>query len=207
MLDSLGLYEDARLFCEWLEPAEWFDSRGPNKTAEWLGVPRQAVARLNSPIDVTLLRRFAREEVLRPGETLYEVMRFIGEDLLDFVTSARRRLDRTERALQTWDLDFADTHVQAIFLPRGESPPDEPSASLARYVRARGLQETVVALIYPDRRGEGYGITRFDDHPRLDFARVSEEADVHFAHASGFMCKTTATESRRLEELVRAAWT
>lgn len=60
VLDSIGLYEDAQQFCEWLEPAEWFDSRGPNKTAEWLGVPRRAIGQLNSPIDITLLRRFAR---------------------------------------------------------------------------------------------------------------------------------------------------
>ena len=40
VLQSLGVYEDAVKFCDWLEPAEWFDSRGPNRTAEWLGVPR-----------------------------------------------------------------------------------------------------------------------------------------------------------------------
>ena len=37
MLAHLGLYEDAKRFCDWLETAEWFDSRGPKKTGEWLG--------------------------------------------------------------------------------------------------------------------------------------------------------------------------
>ena len=54
VLAYLGLYEDARRFCDWLEPAEWFDSRGPKKTAEMLGVPRQAISQLNSPFDITL---------------------------------------------------------------------------------------------------------------------------------------------------------
>jgi hypothetical protein len=40
VLDHLGLYQDALSFCDWLETAEWFDSRGPKKTAEHLGVPR-----------------------------------------------------------------------------------------------------------------------------------------------------------------------
>jgi hypothetical protein len=206
VLEHLGLYEDALMFCDWLEPAEWFDSRGPNKTAEWLGVSREAVARLNSPIDVTLLRRFARESRLESGQTLYEVMRFVGEDLVEFLTSARKRLDRTAAVVQTWDLDVADQGAQALFLPRTDSSPDEPSASLARYVRSQGWEDKVVALIYPDRRGDGYGISRFDDHPKLDFSRLGDEADVHFAHTSGFMCKTTATEPDRLKSLVRAAW-
>lgn len=206
VLDSLGLYDDAKTFCDWLEPAEWFDSRGPNKTAEWLGVSREAVARLNSPIDVTMLRRFAREKRLESGQTLYEVMRFIGEDLLEFLSTARERLDRTSQFAETWDLDEKG-EAQVAFLPRASSSPDEPSASLSRYVRAYGLQYKVVALIYPDRRGEGYGISRFDDHPRLDFSRVEGEEDVHFAHTSGFMCKTTATEPARLKSLVHAAWT
>lgn len=206
VLDHLGLYEDALLFCDWLEPAEWFDSRGPNKTAEWLGISREAVTRLNSPIDVTLLRRFARETELRAGQTLHEVMRYIGEDLLEFLSTARMRLDRTERSLECWELELGGESVNAVFLPRGDAAPDEPSASLARYVRMRGLEDRVVALIYPDRRGDGYGISRFEDHPRLDFARVSGECDVHFAHTSGFMCKTSATEPERLRSLVAAAW-
>ena len=28
VLDHLGIYEDALQFCDWLETAEWFDSRG-----------------------------------------------------------------------------------------------------------------------------------------------------------------------------------
>ena len=72
VLQDLGLYEDAKTFCDWLEPAEWFDSRGPKRTAEWLGVPRRAISQLNSPIDVTLLRRFAKSTSLAPGEPLYE---------------------------------------------------------------------------------------------------------------------------------------
>jgi len=206
VLQHLGLYKDALMFCDWLEPAEWFDSRGPNKTADWLGVSRDVVARLNSPIDVTLLRRFARVSHLKTGETLYEVMRFVGEDLLEFVQSARRRLDRTASLVKIWDLDLNGEKMQVVFLPRGESVPEEPSASIARYVRAHHLEKSVVALVYPDRRGEGYGITRFNDHPRLDFSKVGAEEDVHFAHTTGFMCKTTSLEPARLQALIVGAW-
>ena len=46
VLQHLGLYADARAFCEWLEPAEWFDCRGPNTTAKWLGVKREVIYQL-----------------------------------------------------------------------------------------------------------------------------------------------------------------
>ena len=61
-------------------------------------------------------------------------------------------------------------------------------------------------MVYPDRRGEGYDISRYDDHPALDFSRVQDEPDVHFAHASGFVCKTSATEEERLKALILGAW-
>ena len=80
VLQHLGIYEDARQFCDWLEPAEWFDTRGPVETAKWLGVARETLFKLNSPIDTTLLRRFAGATELRPGEPLWEVMRWIGCD-------------------------------------------------------------------------------------------------------------------------------
>jgi hypothetical protein len=205
VLDHMDLYDDARVFCDWLEPAEYFDSRGPKKTAEWLGVPRRAISRLNSPIDVTLLRRFAQSRELAPGETLYDFMRLVGADLLEYLRTAGARLAFVRSHAQRWNVTVGEEALEAVFLPRTDPPVDEPSASLASYVRAEGLDETVAALVYPDRRGEGYGISRHEDHPRLDFSRVEAEPDVHFAHKSGFMCKTTATDPERLHALIAAA--
>ena len=59
VLQHLGLYQDALQFCEWLETAEWFDCRGLVTTGKWLGVEPAILTKLNSPIDITLLRRFA----------------------------------------------------------------------------------------------------------------------------------------------------
>ena len=206
VLQHLGIYEDALKFCDWLEVAEWFDSRGPKKTAEWLGVPRRAVSQLNSPIDVTLLRRFAAKSELEPGDTLYEYMRFVGEDLLEFLRVVRERLDFTARHVQRWSIEHDGDTIEAVFLPRTDPIVDEPSTAVANYIRAEGLEEVVAATVYPDRRGSGYGIGRYEDHPMLDFSRVGDEADVHFAHNSGFVCKTSATEPQRLRELIAGAW-
>lgn len=206
VLDAMGLYEDGRRFLDWLEPAEWFDSRGPNKTAAWLGVPRKAISQLNSPIDITLLRRFAQCTSLSSPDPLYEFMRFVGEDLLTYLRDARARIDFVAAHHERWSIETKGDVIDVVYLPRTDPIADEPSTAVASYVRSEGLDESVAAIVYPDRRGSGFGIARYEDHPKLDFARVGDEPDVHFAHKSGFMCKTTAEERGRLEELIRLAW-
>lgn len=81
VLQHLGLYEDAKQFCDWLEVVEWFDCRGPIDTARWLGVTPEVCNKLISPVDVTLLRRFGASNELRPGDPIWEVMRMIGEEI------------------------------------------------------------------------------------------------------------------------------
>ncbi len=205
VLQAIGLYEDARTFCEWLEPAEWFDSRGPKRTAEWLGVPRRAVAQLNSPIDATLLRRFAAASLHQPGETVYDYLRLVGQDLLDYLRTVRDQLAFVARHGERWSVVTATTTIETVFLPRTEPSLDEPSAGVAHFIRKQGLERVVGAMIYPDRRGPGYGMQRYEDDPRLDFSRLERQADVHFAHQSGFVCKTTATTPERLRALLALA--
>lgn len=204
VLQHLGIYEDARAFCDWLEPAEWFDCRGPKDTAQWLGVSRDALDKLISPIDVTLLRRFAQAKRLEPGEPLWEIMRMIGSDLLDYVKSLRERLNFLAAHTEVWELEAANGPLRVLFLPRTDPLPEEASAGMDRYAEGLGLE--IAGLIYPDRRGPGYGLSRYNDDTRLDFTRISTEPDVHFAHARGFVAKTSAADIQRLKTLVGSAW-
>jgi hypothetical protein len=202
VLQHLGLYEDARQFCEWLEPAEWFDCRGPITTAQWLGVERDVLTKLNSPIDVTLLRRFSLVARLEPGEPLWEIMRMVGEDLLTYVRSLRARLDQLAAQTQFWDLELPDGPAKILFLPRTDPLPEEPSHGLERFIESRGLSDQVIGMVYPDRRSSGYGLSRYQDNPRLDFTRIAGDPRVHFAHARGFVAKTSATEIAQLQRLL-----
>jgi hypothetical protein len=203
VLQDLGLYEDARSFCEWLEPAEWFDTRGPFATAEWLGVDRAIVNRLNSPVDITLLRRFAQKRELGPGDPVWEVMRMVGEDLFMYLRTLRERLDYVADHASFLDVGEGGKKVRILFMPRTDPMPDDPSSGLGRFIESRS--EAVAGLIYPDRRGEGYGLSRHEDSALLDFTRIAAECDVHFAHARGFVAKTSATSLGRLIELVARA--
>lgn len=206
VLQHLGLYGDARQFCEWLEPAEWFDCRGPVSTAQWLGANPDLLNKLNSPIDITLLRRFALAKRLEPGQPLWEIMRMIGEDLLNYVRSLRERIDFIGQHSEVWTLDLPGGPARVLFLPRTDPLPEEPSMGMDAFIKTREL-EGIVALVYPDRRGNGYGLSRFHDNPRLDFTRVADHPKVHFAHARGFVAKTSVTDPLQLRDLLVTAGT
>jgi len=202
VLQHLNLYTDARQFCEWLEPAEWFDCRGLVTTGKWLGIPAETLTKLNSPIDITLLRRFALSKQINQGDPLWEVMRMIGEDLLDYVRSMRSRLDFIAAHAEIWDLELAGAPAKILFLPRTEPLSGEPSMGIDQFIESRGLRDEIVGTVYPDRRSTGYGLSRFRDNPRLNFTHIAGEADVHFAHVRGFVAKTSANRPDRLRELI-----
>jgi hypothetical protein len=84
--------------------------------------------------------------------------------------------------------------------------PDEPSSGLARFIASHPAASEVAGLVYPDRRGAGFGLSRHNDHPGLDFTRIESCTDVHFAHARGFVAKTSATDPVRLRELLSQSW-
>jgi hypothetical protein len=134
VLQHLDLYEDARQFCDWLETAEWFDCRGLVTTAQWLGTEPAVVSKLISPIDVTLLRRFALVKRIEPGQPLWEVMRLIGEDLLDYVKTMRLRLDAIGQQASIWDLEFDGQPAKILFLPRTDPLPDDPALGVEQYI-------------------------------------------------------------------------
>ena len=205
VLQHLELYQDARQFCEWLEVAEWFDCRGLVSTAQWLGTAPAIVSQLISPIDVTLLRRFAATQRIAPGQPLWEVMRMIGEDLLDYIKSMRHRLDFLGQHVVIWDLSLAGQSAKILFLPRTEPLPDDPALGLEQFIESRGLTAEIVGTVYPDRRSSGYGLARFQDNARLDFTRLAGCPDVHFTHARGFVAKTSAAVVSRLQQLVSLA--
>ena len=202
VLQHLGIYADARQFCEWLEPAEWFDCRGPISTAKFLGVDRNALPKLNSPIDITLLRRFALADRIEPTAPLWAIMHMIGEDLLDYVRTLRTRLDFIAQHAQVWELVLGGEPAQILFLPRTDPLPDEPSMGLERYIEAQNLAGKIVGTVAPDRRSTGDGLSRFQDNPRLDFTRIADAPGVHFAHARGFVAKTSLTDHAHLKALL-----
>ena len=167
-----------------------------------LGLYADALAKLVSPIDITVLRRFALAKRLDPGQPLWEIMRMIGEDLLDYVKSLRTRLDFIARHAEIWTVDIGGQPAKILFLTRTDPLPDDPSMGIDRYIEISGLADEVVGTVSPDRRSTGYGLSRFRDSARLDFTRIADQPGVHFAHARGFVAKTSLTDLAQLKVLL-----
>lgn len=202
VLSKLGIYEDARSFCPWLEVAEWFDCRGPNDTADWLGLDREVVGKLNSPIDITILQGFAKQTEHNPGEPIWEVMQMIGKELVEYITGLRGRIDEVSKIEEVWELKHGGEEFKVIFAPRTDPSIEEVSGALGWRVKELGLEDEVYVMVYPDGRGQGYGMKRFNDREEIDFSRIEKESDVRFAHARGFIAKVEAVGIDRLKELI-----
>jgi len=202
VLQHLGLYEDALQFCEWLKPAEWFDCRGPLSTAKWLDVSPGVLNKLMSPVDITLLKRFASASRLDPGQPLWEVMKMVGEDLLEYLKELRNRLTFIGEHASIWTLNLASGPAKFLFLPRTDPLPEDSSMGVDRYVEMKGWSQELVGTVTPDRRSGGYGLSRYRDNNRLDFTQIAEHPVVHFAHARGFVAKTSSTDIGQLKELL-----
>ncbi len=205
VLKDLGIYEDALAFCAWLRPAEWLDTLGPNETAKLMEIPRSAFSALNSPIDITLLNRFASSSELVPDSPLYQVMCMVGEDIVNYVRSLRERLDYLEQHSETWTIETDGDPIEAIFLEQSDVIADDPSFGLNAFITDQAIEDQVHALVYPDRRGSGYGLTRYEDCARLDFSKIEDCNGVRFAHKRGFVAKVEVTDPKKLKELLKLA--
>ena len=126
----------------------------------------------------------------------------IGQDLVKYINELKSRIEFISEHAQIWNFKTK----KALFMPQTDPLPKEPSAGLARFISQKQLDRDVIAMVYPDSRGTGYGLRRFNDDQRLDFTLISSQKDVHFTHARGFIAKTSATKIDRLKELLEFAY-
>ncbi len=206
VLQDLGLYENARAFCDWLEPAEWLDTRGPVDAAKWMNIERKVLNQLISPIDITLLRRFAQSSELSEKDVLWQVMSMVGEDLVEYLKTLSERLVYLDQHCEWWTIENGEHSFEAVFLPRTDPLPKDPSMAMQRFISQQGKDQSVIAMVYPDSRGDGYGLSRHNDNKKMEFTALESEPDVHFAHARGFVAKTSATDPARLKEMLAASY-
>lgn len=207
VLQHLGLYEDALSFCAWLRPAEWLDTLGPNQAAKLMGIPRTALGALNSPVDITLLHRFANVKELNQQSPIYQVMCMVGEDIVNYLKTLRERLNYLKLHAEYWTIETDGKPIQAMFLEKTDTIANDPSFGIYTFIESEGKQGQVHALVYPDRRGDGYGMTRYNDNQRLNFSQIEAESEVRFAHKKGFVAKVLTTDPVRLKRLLQLAVT
>ena len=167
-----------------------------------MGISREALGALNSPVDMTLLNRFANHTLLDLENPIYQVMCMVGEDIVSYLRTLRERLNYLKSHSQFWTIETDGESINAIFLEKSDVISKDPSFGINAFIESEGKENEIQAMVYPDRRGNGYGLSRYNDSQRLDFSQIESLEDVHFAHKRGFVAKVTATDPKRLKELL-----
>ncbi|EMB17731.1 hypothetical protein RE6C_01593 [Rhodopirellula europaea 6C] len=205
VLQDMGLYDDALSFCAWLRPAEWLDTLGPNETAKLMEIPRAALGALNSPLDMTLLNRFASQKEIHSESPVYQIMCMVGEDIVDYLKTLRERLDYLKENAQYWSIETGGEPIRVLFLEQSEVISADPSFGIHAFIENEGKENEIHATVYPDRRSDGYGLSRYNDSQRLDFSKIESHELVRFAHKRGFVAKVSTKDPKRLKELLELA--
>ena len=110
-----------------------------------------------------------------------------------------RRVSKIE---EVWEIKHGGEEFKVIFARRTDPSIEEVSGALGWRVKELGLEEEVYVMVYPDGRGQGYEMKRFNDRAEIDFSRIEQESDVRFAHARGFIAKVEAAGLDRFNELI-----
>ena len=183
VLDSIGLLDSARDIFEWFYFTEIMDSKGPYQAARWLGIQREKLIHVISPIESQLLFMFGNVSRLECGDPLHQIMCGIGSNILSYLDKVIQRIEllkQNSKLINVKGLVVLD----ASFIDRD----DDPALAMEIYCR-RHLNDMVAVTIIQDDRGEGLSLFRRNDNPSIDFYRLNSRSEVEFAHVNGFIAK------------------
>ena len=134
-------------------------------------------------------------------------MKMIGGKLLQYIRNLRSRIEEVAKVAEVWEINDGKDSFKVMFVPREQSQIEEVSGAMGWHIKELGMEEEVVAMVYPDSRGDGYGIKRFNDRPEMDFfSKIANEERVRFARARGFIAKVEPIEIDELKELLSKAY-
>jgi len=178
----MGHDRSAREECPWYETTNDLDLLGPDRTATRLGITRDQMQRLQSPLEGALLRQFT-------------AMSTVAEWLTGFLLTVGTHLLKQAEGRQRQSAEVADriTVLEVSGVPGLYSPVAANSNGGLTAYRLRHCP-TAAFSICPDKRGPGQTLYRFNDDPRLDFCRLADDARLAFVHPGGFIAKTRGPE-------------
>lgn len=191
VLQWLGLHEKFERAYRWYENIDFRDRRGVKALGEKYGLNDEQMLELGAPGQTALMAQFeklsglsqlpggyehALDEKTRKGEFLYEVMLFIGQELIDYAEkygAAWERLDGCERQ------NFRGHEVLI-------NPSDDITAT-GDYSR----EKKISIMASHDNRGAGWAILRTNEgENNFDFNLIAGDPRIAFAHKGGFIAKT-----------------
>lgn len=173
----LGVDEELSTLHPWYTAWNLMDVLGTNGTARYLGTTGDVLAGfVGHPLADLAIRQFTSDPVFRT-QVVIKLSNGIDKTRRCWALINERAVMATVAGLPVADLRGCTT--------------DEVSRCSDAWMRPRHP----ACLVSRDNRGKGLTVLRFDDDPRLDFARCIGKSYTLFAHPGGFILKT-----RRLDD-------
>ena len=195
VLEHLEILDDFRNIFPWLSVIEELDSKGPFAVAKRLGITPDDLLALQNPIASGILAEFAKETTILPNGDTHYILATIGQGILKTFENTSKRLVE----LKNNAANFAANDVNCLdvrFIPGDQ----QPTLALELFCKQYSPIPVHVTVTNDDR-GPGFCLFRRNDDPRVDFSKINGHSDVIFAHANGFIAKTSKTAN--VQELVQ----
>jgi len=195
VLENMGIIDDFRNVFPWLSVIEELDSKGPFAVAKRLGIPPDDLLALQNPIASGALAVFADVSRIVALDGLHWLLKSIGDGIMATFENTQDRLS----LLKAGDLTFQVGSVTCLDV-RSIPADQQPTLALELFCKQYSPIPVHVTVTNDDR-GPGFCLFRRNDDPRVDFSKINGHSDVIFAHANGFVAKTTPTAD--VSELIK----
>lgn len=195
VLEHLEILDDFRNIFPWLSVIEELDSKGPFAVAKRLGITPDDLLALQNPIASGALAVFADVSRIVALDGLHWLLKSIGDGIMATFENTQDRLS----LLKAGDLTFQVGSVTCLDV-RSIPADQQPTLALELFCKQYSPIPVHVTVTNDDR-GPGFCLFRRNDDPRVDFSKINGHSDVIFAHANGFIAKTSKTAN--VQELVQ----
>jgi hypothetical protein len=173
------LHDALMLTAGWYPTLIATDVFGPTALSKRHGVSVEDFQDLTgSPTDGFLTRLFEHNDTIYPSSMLWPILYNLGKDVI--LNACVRHEELSSINPET----FYCLGIRGAILKTWS-----PVFDLYRREQKR-LGTPVTIAIYPDDRGPGWTLFRYDDDPRVDFSRLTGNESILFAHRGGFTAKT-----------------
>jgi hypothetical protein len=184
LLHEWNIWEISCKVHGWIVPLVLNDSKGPTYTSTKLELSKKAMVMLDSFAERVLIEQFESVNQLKRGDTLFELMKKIGDR---FFSSIREYSDAA-------DFITENSTVRSI---KGISvyqclkdKPETISGNMMTRVFSEKKKEFCgyggIGIFRSNRPKGSISVKRFDDDSRVDFSPLKVGDGVIFAHATGF---------------------
>ena len=170
---------------DWFEPGILMDVTGPFQTSKHYGVDWNTVGpMIATPEQDYFAHRWAEDIKFRE-----EYSTHLG--------------DEVRKVLEGWSKVTDYIHpveIAGIKVGDCREQPDDLRCLQDPYIRNYGPE----VMVFNDDRGNGLGLLRINDCPKIDFSKLEGRSDILFAHKGGFIAKTKTKDADLASRLSKA---